>query len=173
MVKKIEIDKDKLIFLVKEKKSIEYIAQQLSCSKHVVARTGKELGLVFDTIRSHQKYLDGRRRLWHDYKGAAKRLGREFTLTEEQFFEIVQRSCTYCGRKDTNAITHKSYNTLGVNRDIFYYTGVDRKDSSKGYTIDNVTSCCIICNRAKNALSEEEFREWIQALIKFNSSVND
>ena len=30
------------------------------------------------------------------------------------------------------------------------YNGVDRKFNKKGYEIDNVISCCKICNIAKN-----------------------
>ena len=39
--------------------------------------------------------------------------------------------------------------------------GVDRIDSSLGYTIDNCVACCDKCNYAKHDLSTEDFKEWI------------
>ena len=35
--------------------------------------------------------------------------------------------------------------------------GIDRVDSSKGYTIDNVVPCCSKCNWMKGVLSKEDF----------------
>jgi hypothetical protein len=38
---------------------------------------------------------------------------------------------------------------------------VDRLDSSCGYTLDNVVTCCTICNVAKSAMTVEEFKQWV------------
>lgn len=45
--------------------------------------------------------------------------------------------------------------------------GLDRIDSTKGYTMDNLVSCCETCNRAKRHMSLAEFREWKNSLYSF------
>ena len=35
--------------------------------------------------------------------------------------------------------------------------GIDRKDSTKGYSIDNCVPCCPMCNKMKQTFTEEEF----------------
>ena len=50
----------------------------------------------------------------------------------------------------------------------FIYSGIDRKDNEIGYTLKNCVPCCIICNRAKNSLSFDEFLAWIGRLVENN-----
>lgn len=38
--------------------------------------------------------------------------------------------------------------------------GIDRVDSSKGYTVENSVACCKYCNTAKNTMTESEFYTW-------------
>jgi hypothetical protein len=85
------------------------------------------------------------------------------------FLELTQKPCFYCGSQPSN-----SFNLSNGNRDYnfdnqkesgtFIYNGLDRVDSSKGHTIDNIVPCCIICNRAKNALSLQQFVSHIEKL---------
>lgn len=44
---------------------------------------------------------------------------------------------------------------------MFVYSGLDRVDSKRGYTLNNVVPACIICNRAKTDLTREEWVAWI------------
>ena len=71
------------------------------------------------------------------------RKGKEWNLTEEEYTNLVNQNCKYCGMKnDTEA---------GV--------GLDRLDNSKGYLKDNVVSCCIDCNYVRgNRFSPEEMK---------------
>lgn len=47
-------------------------------------------------------------------------------------------------------------------------SGLDRRDNSKGYTIDNSVPCCWRCNRIKGAdLTEEEMMAVAQVLKQF------
>lgn len=39
----------------------------------------------------------------------------------------------------------------------YVYGGIDRVDSSKGYTVDNCVSCCRECNVSKGTMSLEAF----------------
>lgn len=71
------------------------------------------------------------------YKSQAKKRKKDFVLTKEQFEKIINGECYYCGTKNK--------------------IGIDRKDNSKGYTIENSVSCCRICNWMKLTLTEKEF----------------
>jgi len=99
--------------------------------------------------------LASMRLLIRDYKRGAKKRGYSYELTEEQFAEITKKDCYYCGIKPYNA-----YSQLHRNGD-YIYNGIDRIDNTKGYTIDNVVSCCKICNHAKNKQTLQEFQDWI------------
>ena len=78
-----------------------------------------------------------------EYRGGAKRRGLEFNLTEKEFESFWQVPCSYCGNE---------IETIGL----------DRIDSSRGYFLDNVTSCCAICNTMKLAMSRDIFLEQCQ-----------
>lgn len=94
-----------------------------------------------------------------NYQNGAKERSIEWDLTEEQFEEITQKDCYYCGAKPNN----KSYHfQAGAINGSYIYNGLDRVDNTKGYTINNVVPCCKICNMAKNNLTLQEFKDWIK-----------
>lgn len=64
------------------------------------------------------------------------------------------RNCFYCDSEPSNMISQYG----------FKYNGLDRVDSSKGYSLSNVVTCCKICNRAKSDLSQKDFYDWIEKL---------
>lgn len=47
------------------------------------------------------------------------------------------------------------------------YNGLDRIDSSKGYTIDNVVPCNHKINMAKNDDTTEDFLAWVKQIAVF------
>ena len=89
------------------------------------------------------------------YKKNAEIRGIEYKLTEEQFKEITQKDCYYCGAKPNNI--SKAKGRFGS----YKYNGIDRIDNNKGYTINNVVPCCKICNQAKGNLTLQEFKNWV------------
>jgi len=89
------------------------------------------------------------------YKGKPDIKGRWF-LTIEQFAQAIKPACYYChgffGKTTTGS-------------------GLDRVDNTKGYTVDNVVSCCHFCNRIKqDLLTAEENKEVIKLIKKLRSS---
>lgn len=96
------------------------------------------------------------------YKKQASSRGHSFELTIKEFRDLTESLCFYCGSPPSNKITNNGVDNYYV------YTGVDRKDNTKGYTIDNVLPCCTVCNRAKNNMPYNSFTAWIDNLIKFN-----
>ncbi len=82
-------------------------------------------------------------------------------LTQEQFKKLIQSNCDYCKRQPSNKKKLKR-KTL----DYIVYNGVDRVDSSRGYTLDNCVPCCYKCNIAKSDMTRAEFFEWILEVAK-------
>ena len=60
----------------------------------------------------------------------AARRNIDVSITKEDRKELITQACTYCGSNETKR-------------------GIDRIDSDKGYHINNITPCCIICNKMK------------------------
>jgi len=75
------------------------------------------------------------------YKSQAKRLGRTFELTLEQFQAITEELCYYCGK-------------FSISKD---HCGIDRVDTKIGYVLSNCVPCCEQCNKMKMDYSEHEF----------------
>jgi 5-methylcytosine-specific restriction endonuclease McrA len=80
-----------------------------------------------------------------------------FSLTYEDFSGLIDQPCWYCGVIKANS-ERDIMDSTGF---VLHYNGIDRVDNSKPYTIDNVVPCCKTCNKAKNSMSVEEFKEWI------------
>lgn len=86
-------------------------------------------------------------------KSLAKKRNISFDLSLEEYIKLIEENCFYCngyfGKVETQC-------------------GLDRKDNSKGYSVDNCVSCCTICNRAKGAhFSVEETKIAIEAIILY------
>jgi len=64
----------------------------------------------------------------------SKMTKRDFTLTFEEYAELIKNLCRYCGGP---------LNETG--------SGLDRIDPTGAYTPDNVVPCCKDCNQTKSA----------------------
>jgi len=93
------------------------------------------------------------------YKNGANRRCLSFELTEEQFKEITSKNCYYCGISPSNI----SKTPISI----YNYNGIDRKNNSLGYTIENSLPCCTLCNKSKRDLDYSYFMEWIERISKF------
>lgn len=113
--------------------------------------------------RRRQQFEEGEIAFNRLYKKYKRRNRETKFLSKADFKLLTQQNCHYCNSSPSNVIKHST------NGD-YVYQGLDRKDSSKGYTIDNVVPCCIICNRAKNNLDYETFQNWIRSVAEHNKS---
>ena len=87
--------------------------------------------------------------------------GMEIDL--KTFYSYSQQPCFYCGALRVNSRNAR------VGADTLYlYNGVDRMDSSKGHTIDNIVPCCKYCNFGNNNFSFAEFNQWIIRIKEYN-----
>lgn len=110
----------------------------------------------------------------NSYKNGAKNRNLDWELSYEDFFNLTQANCTFCGLKPKKINYFANAPSLkkeSPNRNWDKYTinfnGVDRLDNSKGYTLENSVSCCIYCNRAKSDLSLDEFKERIKKIYNY------
>lgn len=72
------------------------------------------------------------------YKGGSKHRGLIFGITFNEFLDIINQPCYYCGGEGY---------------------GIDRIDNTMGYLKDNIVSCCSMCNYMKQVYAENEFIE--------------
>lgn len=98
--------------------------------------------------------------VYGNYQADARKKGREWTLTRDDFDRLTAADCRYCGTPPSNRLRDK--NGPGM----FVYNGLDRIDSTGGYTCDNVTPCCAVCNRAKTDLPLDEFIAWARRVAR-------
>lgn len=88
-------------------------------------------------------------------KGAASYRKIEWTLSESKFHELSKAPCHYCGQaKETTTMA-----------------GIDRVDSSLGYTLENSVSCCRRCNSIFNTYQKEEQFSHMLLMLKVAKKV--
>lgn len=110
--------------------------------------------------------LSAKRDVYRNYRQHAKRKGIAFEISFEDFLKVTQKNCFYCGSAPQNRQRPK-----GKNGD-YVYQGIDRKNNSKGYTMDNVLPCCEMCNKAKRDKDYTEFLEWIGRIVSVWTDTN-
>lgn len=85
---------------------------------------------------------------------AAKDSKRVWSLTYEEYLQIIHEPCHYCGK---NLLEESGYH-------------LDRIDNAKGYTLDNVLPCCWECNRLRgNQLTVLEMEVVAKTLLQFRN----
>lgn len=107
----------------------------------------------------------GYRSIFRMYKNNSKTRNLEFNIPFDDFIKLLSMNCFYCGIEPSN-LYMKSYYSVK-------YNGIDRRDNSIGYTINNCVTCCKMCNIAKNNSSEKEFLNWINRLYNFQRLKNE
>lgn len=97
-----------------------------------------------------------------NYERHAKRRSLPFNLSKEDFLNICLKDCFYCGTKNSN-VTQRKTKYQGILR--LEHNGIDRKDNSKGYDLDNCVPCCKTCNRMKGTLNIEQWTNHIETIL--------
>jgi hypothetical protein len=89
-----------------------------------------------------------RNQILSGYRTDAKRHGREWSLSDEEYYHLTSSACKYCD----------SPPAIRVQRGLqIAYSGIDRINNDRGYVSDNVVACCETCNYAKRAMTQKEF----------------
>ena len=111
--------------------------------------------------QAHNKLPKGQaafNRILRDYKVGARDRNLEWSLTDEQVKRLITQPCYYCGAKPR---LHSDFIASYTCNGNFLYTGIDRVNNSKGYSPDNVVSCCSLCNYMKQTISQDLFKKQI------------
>lgn len=101
-----------------------------------------------------------RNEVLHSYQKSARVRNLSWRLTDKQFDLLTSKSCFFCGRPP--GLVHKTKNNSGE----FIYNGIDRLNSSLGYTSKNTVTCCSICNYAKRDMDLVDFIAWTKDLAR-------
>jgi len=89
------------------------------------------------------------KRFYDKYKKEAPNRKLSFELSLEEFTRIMQGNCYYCNA-EPSVKWFDAFNSVIGN-------GVDRRDNSIGYTLDNAVPCCKTCNYMKRDMEEKDF----------------
>ena len=117
----------------------------VTCGNRTIHRTGAD--------RTRPAFLQVYK---HAYQVRAVKKGLMFSITEEEFLELSQQNCHYCG------VEPSSHSKSGTSE--WKYNGLDRTNPAHGYVIENVVPCCSICNHAKHTMSYETFCAWLDRI---------
>lgn len=140
----------------------------------ITKENAAKLGKITHTYanKASKKYLGAPTQIntmYRNYKNSDMKKGREFNLTRDQFYKLTQGNCYYCGSAPSLYIWNSKY----FGNKPFYKNGIDRVDSNIGHIPENCVSCCVICNRAKNNMTTEDFLSWVDKLINFRKLHNE
>jgi len=106
-------------------------------------------------IRNYQ--AEAKRNLENVWKSfltkSVEKRNKEISLTKEQYFELIQKPCSYCNY----------FNEEEIN-------GIDRVDNAKGYILENCIPCCKYCNRMKHILHPLFFIEKAKLITQFQET---
>lgn len=102
--------------------------------------------------------------IFHSYRSSAKTRDYTFNLDYDEFKNLCQSNCHYCGTEPSNERTRKYiHGSVSIK-----FNGVDRVNNDLNYITTNCVPCCKTCNLAKHSLTTEEFYAWIKQIIKHN-----
>ena len=97
------------------------------------------------------------------YKNSARNRHITYDLSYRQAELLFTSNCSYCGASPYKQLLTVKNETW---RDKFLYSGIDRIDSSLGYTVTNSVSCCEQCNYSKLDHTVQEFMQHIDHMYK-------
>lgn len=103
------------------------------------------------------------KRVANYYRKNAETRDVEWALSLNDVSALILLDCAYCGSQPSNKF--KTINKYGE-VEILVHSGIDRVDSTRGYTIDNVVPCCKVCNTAKLNMSLAEFHDWVRRVYE-------
>src|SRR6266481_2524828 len=130
----------------------EHGKERTGCRNCLYAGTGGGSFCPHERIR-HSCSLCSPETIYAKYKAGAIKRGLLFTLSLEEFQDIVSQECVWCGQRPA--------------------MGIDRRNNFYGYSIGNAASCCWRCNARKKEMPEDEFKAWVLKVAGHLRSKNE
>lgn len=119
--------------------------------------------------------------LYLEYKSNAMKRNLQFSITLEEFIQIVKQNCHYCNSEPKNVNRYFDKNgQVYLSRKLAAKTldnawakanGIDRKNNDLGYILSNCLPCCVHCNKAKDVLDYEDFINYLNKLTTYRNSL--
>jgi hypothetical protein len=126
----------------------EYLKQQAKQAKAWRDKNKEKMNEV------NENKKNSKTQNYNVYKRSAEYKNLEFTITYDEYVDIVDKECHYCG-----IIQDKGFN------------GIDRKNQTKGYVADNCVSCCQMCNYMKGSTIDEVFLKRAEHILTFQNRI--
>jgi hypothetical protein len=115
--------------------------------EHILTYNGRIQGRLFPEM-----FPDYNSCSYNRYTIRASKKNLDFALSQDDFDAIKCQPCYLCGKQSNSQ----------------HLNGVDRLDNNKGYSLDNVKSCCFGCNHIKrNYVLEDVFTKFMD-IYSFN-----
>jgi hypothetical protein len=105
-------------------------------------------------VESNENKKNSKRLQYNVYSRNANIKNIEFSITYDEYSDVVTKECYYCG-----ILQDRGFN------------GIDRKDQTKGYIIENCVSCCKMCNYMKGSTNEEVFIKRAEHILTFQGKI--
>lgn len=90
------------------------------------------------------------RKKFEAYQTGAKKRKKLWSLTFQDFLGLCEQPCHYCGAAPLSG---------GSNR--WPHNGIDRKNNTVGYQLENCLPCCSFCNRGKGQRDYVTFQKYL------------
>lgn len=134
--------------------------------QELISGQAKSCGCLLSEIGDKKaKYgSSAKGRLIKEYLNGAKHRKVEFRLSPDSFFELTTQNCYYCGSEPTKKKFAGNQSRTKETDKYYVYNGIDRLDSSKGYTPENCVPCCEWCNKMKLAYTVNDFVDHIHKI---------
>lgn len=117
-------------------------------------------------IYRHPEHDVGLRKLYYRYSTRQKnRWASELEIPLAVFATLTSSPCFYCTASPGSVMKSHSKHSE------YIYNGLDRVDSSRSYTIDNVVPCCEQCNKMKLDIPQSDFLEAIHRIATYSLEV--
>ena len=174
----------KVISILKERGNKNQIKWKCVCdcgNNHIVTgeslRAGKtkSCGCLKKEMKAHNynnDRVDAILRIQYFHLG--RRHNKKFKtkiISFNRFKELSFKKCKYCGLISSKIIEDR-YCDMKSKKKIsdtnISINGIDRVNSSLGYTKNNTVACCLYCNRAKMDMERNDFLEFIKRAYKYN-----
>lgn len=136
-------------------------------------KRGRELYRIRDRVNNkfQNKRQEGLRRyLYRNYMNNARKRKHDFSLSFEEFDNLISQPCYYCGeppKEVDKEFLCKRGDRFQPNITV---NGIDRKNPLIGYQLDNCVPCCPTCNYMKHVSTESEFLSQIKKIYTFKIS---
>ena len=131
-----------------------------------LAKKGNQFGLYQDRQEAMLKVQYSHLKRRH-----SKKKMKGAVIDFDVFKNLSKDNCKYCGLEHSKEIEDRLNENKKQKRlsdEVLKINGIDRVDSSIGYTKENSITCCKYCNFAKHTMSEDDFYKWIKRVYEFN-----